>query len=94
MSFAVNHCLPANHRHAAPLAAPARRVAGTGCVRIAVENTAEKIAEVLDKYAGYDQIIIAARSPQPAARSPQPAARSPQPAARSPQPAARSPQPA
>ncbi len=51
--FSVNHRLPANHRHAAPLAAPARRVAGTVCVKIAVQNTTEKIAEVLDCSASY-----------------------------------------
>ncbi|WP_157836928.1 hypothetical protein [Geminisphaera colitermitum] len=40
----------ANHRHAAPLvapAAPARRDAGAACARITAWNTAEKITQVV-----------------------------------------------
>ncbi|RRK02680.1 hypothetical protein Ga0100230_006140 [Opitutaceae bacterium TAV3] len=49
----MNHRLPANHRHAAPPRCTARRVAGTVCVKIAVQNTTEKIAEVIDYSASY-----------------------------------------
>ncbi|EIQ00616.1 hypothetical protein OpiT1DRAFT_05164, partial [Opitutaceae bacterium TAV1] len=49
----MNRRLPINHHHAATLAAPARRVAGTVCVRIVTKNTAENITEVIDYNKSY-----------------------------------------